>query len=234
MGKRGRPPLNIRKYEIPTNVDPNRVLMTPEEVSRLSAKNSRTMMKILQLLEVKNMSASTLTSEKKGLLEDKMDALKSRLNRRLKKCANWSDERLSNRVPTYDKKRKMEMSYKNPDSATPKWVPCPRLLTEEEENPHPVYICTGSQNSYTEEYNAQLLEKGEITTRVPVSRFQQRKTVFNAETSTLYKGSVDTWAFLTEEEITELEANNPEELKRRRRLDNDHRYYMKKKAEGRL
>jgi len=233
MGKRGRPPSNIRKYEIPTNLDPNRVLMTPEEVGRICAKNSRSIVKIMQLLEVKNMIPATASSEKKGVLDDKMDVLKARLNRRLKKCANWSDERLSNRLPTLDKKRKMEQSYKNPDSSTPKWVSCPQRR-EEDEAPATMMLCTGSQNSYTEEYNAQLLEKGEITTRVPVSRFQQRKTLFNAETSKLYKGSADTWTFLTEEEIRDLEANNPEELKRRRRLDNDHRYYMKKKAEGRL
>ena len=231
MGKRGRPPSNIRKYEIPTNVDPNRVLMTPEEVGRLSAKNSRTIMKILQLLEVKN---SASPSKESSVLDDKIDLLKARLNRRLKKCANWSDERLSNRMPPPEKKRKMEQNYKNPMSETPKWVQGPGLPSEDEVDPPTVSICTGSQNSYTEEFNAQLLEKGEITTRVPVSRFQQKKTVFSAADALLYKGKVDGWTYLTDEECKDLEANNPEELKRRRRLDNDHRYYMKKKAEGRL
>ncbi len=230
MGKRGRPPNNIRKYAVPTNMDPNRVLMKPEEVGRLSAKNSRTIVKIMQLLEVKNSVPGD--AEKKGVLKDKIEKLKVRLNRRLKKCANWSDERLSNRMPLPEKRRKMEASYKNP-TETPKWVSVPRLPTEEDEHPTNTLICTGSQNSYTEEYNSQLLEKGEITTRVPLSRLQQRRTVLGGD-SVLFKGHVDNWKFLTDDEMKNLEVNNPEELKRRRRLDTDHRYYMKKKAEGRF
>jgi len=36
-GKRGRPPSNIRKYDVPT-VDPNRIVQKPEEIGRISAK----------------------------------------------------------------------------------------------------------------------------------------------------------------------------------------------------
>ena len=89
MGKRGRPPSNIRKYEMPTNTDPNRQLMAPSTVGLMAAKNSRTIMKIMQLLEVKTKAGSD-NIDKSNTIGRKLDALKERLNRRLKKCANWS------------------------------------------------------------------------------------------------------------------------------------------------
>jgi len=100
MGKRGRPPSNIRKYEIPTNTDPNRQLMAPATVGRMAAKNSRTITKIMQLLEVKAKIAGDDT-EKISKLVEKLDKLKERLNRRLKKCANWSGMCTAPPAPLY-------------------------------------------------------------------------------------------------------------------------------------
>jgi len=97
-----------------------------------------------------------------------------------------------------------------------------------------IQISTGSEFSYTADYNAQLLEKGEIVTRVAAYKPSSSNTSKPVQGDpTLYRGQVDSWVYLTDEEVRDLEQRNPEELRRRRRLDNDHRYYMKRKAEGR-
>lgn len=228
MGKRGRPPSNIRKYEMPTNTDPNRQLMTPAEVGRLSAKNSRTIVKIMQLLELKaHPNAESL--DKENRIGAKLDRLRSRLNRRLKRCANWSDEKLQSRCPPPDKKRRMECSYKK-SYYEQTWLSHPARPGADPRDT--VLLSCGSEYSYTNDHNAQLLEKGEILTTVPhVNKSNPART--STSDPTLYRGKVDEWEYLTEAEIAELERDDPEELKRRRRLDNDHRYYMKRKQEKR-
>ena len=221
--KRGRPAIGVRKYETGES-DPNS-LSTPADMGRLAAKNSRTIVKIMQLLDVKSHPA-TESLDRSNHIASKLERLKSRLNRRLKKCANWSDERMATRLPYPDKKKKLESSYK-------------KAWNDQQWQTHPaghgsvatVMLSSGSEFSYTADHNAQLLEKGEILTRVAVSKTTAAKPVQGDPT--LYRGRVDTWVYLTDEETRTLERDNPEELKRRRRLDNDHRYYMKRKAEGR-
>jgi hypothetical protein len=212
--------------------------MKPDEVGRITAKNSRTIVKIMQLIEERNKVPAD-SIEKELVLKSRIDRLQLRLNRRLKKCANWSDERVAIRMPTLEKRRKMESSYKNQNLDSQKWVTVVRAPTDEEGigNPSHVQISTGSQNSYTEDHSAQLLMKGEVTTHHPLSRSAaaaaaaaEAKTAFASASGAAQK---DSWPFLTEAEVRELEATDPEELKRRRRLDKDHKFFLKMRAERR-
>jgi hypothetical protein len=132
-------------------------------------------------------------------------------------------------MPLPDKKRKLEQAYKKSWNEQ-QWITVPAGPGES----GTIQVSTGSEYSYTNDYNAQLLEKGEIVTRVAAYRSHNHNSAKPVQGDpTLYRGQVDSWVYLTDEEVRDLEKKNPEELRRRRRLDNDHRYYMKRKAEGR-
>jgi hypothetical protein len=199
-------------------------------------RNSRVIAKIIQLIELKNHSSADKL-DKEGRIAAKIDRYKKKLNKRLKICANWSDERVSSRMPDRFKLAKIQSQYKQQwnDQRYIDAVANKDSNSNEQGNIH-LKLSTGSENSYTEEYNSQLLEKGEISiiTRVATTTTsnsnQYQSSGIGGSDPMLYRGAVDTWKYLDQEEITHLETTDPDELKRRRRLDSDHRYYMKKKA----
>jgi len=72
-------------------------VMRPLEAGKIAAKNSRTIVKISQLLEIHNMPGAQLV-DTEGLVLKRIEKLKSRLNRRLAKLARWSDIAIEDRM----------------------------------------------------------------------------------------------------------------------------------------
>lgn len=246
---------------MPINVDPNRVLLSPQEIGRISAKNSRTIVKIVQLLEVQNtptpagQKQTTAESiDKEGFIKARIEKLKQRLNRRLKKCANWSDERIGNRMPLPEKKRKMEAAFKvpYPYCDQQKWTtvltsPNPpvednfnsvntQIQAQTQQSTH-IIISAGSMNSYTDEFSSQLLEKGEVFTayrasaHVPATAVARAPGTGGSTPGSINSTTADTWKYITEKDIKDMEgAQQLEQAQRRRKLDSDHRFYLKRKT----
>jgi len=69
------------------------------KAAHLLDKNSRTMTKIIQLLNVIQTANCSKNDERIKPIKDKVEFLKTRMRRRLNKLAIWADTPLENRRP---------------------------------------------------------------------------------------------------------------------------------------
>ena len=126
MGKRGRPPKVKGPQDYTWNANDTgqgveeKNLMKVEDAAHLTHKNARTMMKLMQLLELMNNDGAE-DLDVNLLVQAKIDKYKKRINRRLRKLAEWSDERVEDRrLYQTDRRKKYESTYKQVYTTTPK------------------------------------------------------------------------------------------------------------------
>jgi phage regulator Rha-like protein len=86
----------IKKSKQDVNSSNKQSLMKSNEAAHMVDKNSRTIVKILQLIEL-NQRAGAQENDKDGLIIKKIEKLKVRMNRRLIKLGRWSDAPESDR-----------------------------------------------------------------------------------------------------------------------------------------
>jgi hypothetical protein len=106
-------------------------------------------------------------------IESMLDKLRARLNRRLKKLAKWSDEKLDDRLPMQDRQRRVEIAYKQPITVQktvttmpaksfPAHTELPSALKTAAESEKAasaqVTMSLGSENNYIESYSEQVQE----------------------------------------------------------------------------
>ncbi len=171
MGKRGRPPKvkQAEDYTWNANDTGERAeemnLMKVEDAAHLTRKNGRTMMKVMQLMDVmNNPGAEDLDTHR--LVQAKIEKYKKRINRRLRKLAEWSDEKVEDRrLYGTERRKKFESTYKQVYAGAPRVELKTARPSYNEEGRHQdvgsVYISPGCVNDYSSEYNKILANHGE-------------------------------------------------------------------------
>ena len=147
-------------------------IMKPEEASAMAAKNSRTILKLVQLLELKKkVGADAIDKNNGSHIGARIERLQTRLNRRLKKLAKWSDEKLDDRLPVSEKQYRAESAYKQ-NNRTSVIISVPAGPTSAAANSRskdtPAYtqLNLGSGHNYTEQYNSQIKDAVELSGQV--------------------------------------------------------------------
>lgn len=177
MGKRGRPPKVRGPEDYTHNANStgqsveDKNLMKVEDAAHLTHKNARTMMKVMQLLDLMNNDgAEDLDTNR--LVQAKIDKYKKRINRRLRKLAEWSDEKVEDRrLFQTDRRKKYESEFKQVYTITPKlelrsYNPVYNYEgNPTDQNQSTTQISYGSVANYTQEYNKLLTHHGEATYR---------------------------------------------------------------------
>jgi hypothetical protein len=170
--RRGRPP----KVRTEADFQPNhndtgeavedKNLMSVEQASHLSKKNARTMVKLMQLIEVmKRPGAADMDVNRE--VEGKIEKYKKRINRRLRKLAEWSDEKVEHRrLYQTDRRKRYESNHKQIYSVMPfmKSVSSVSVLPTASDGTTPsvtqTVVSYGSVANYTAEYNSMLHNHG--------------------------------------------------------------------------
>lgn len=167
MGKRGRPPKVLRpdSQNVAGQDAEERQLMPVEDAAHLAHKNARTMMKVMQLMEVmNNPGAEDLDTNR--LVQNKIEKYKKRINRRLRKLAEWSDQRVEDRrLYVTDKVKKDRSTYKQVYQGIPRVEREPKVPSYNYEgkmqDPGTTFVSEGSHYSYTSECNKILAQHSE-------------------------------------------------------------------------